>query len=166
MCRSVWCQAWRGSESTKTQWQTWMDFFNKISNKKNPCLQKDWSRWSRNLKALAQTCRTCISKEALQHTDPWAGGSGALCMAALTGDGEKRWLLLSCGSQKWNWEESQQFCLEKVQESSKWLSFYPEWKWEGKAVPGFSWGCSLQVWPLWSMASWALVFAELERGLK
>lgn len=61
-------------------------FLKKNSNEKkkktkkqpNPYLQKGWSRWSRNLKAIAQTFRTFVSKEVPQHTDPgvmWLVGS-------------------------------------------------------------------------------------------
>lgn len=63
-------------------------FWKNVKQKKHPSLQKDWSWWSRNLTPLAQTSRTCISKEALR----WLG---ALCMAALSQEGEKWWSLLS-----------------------------------------------------------------------
>lgn len=129
--------------------------------KKNPkqkkCLQKDWSWWNRHLKALAQTSRTCISTEALKHTDPLARWPKGPLDGALPGNREKWWLFLSC----WvpTWEESHQLCLEEMQKSSKLLSFYLEWKWEGRVVPGFSWVCSMQVHLLWSKASCSLFFA-------
>lgn len=136
-------------------------FFQKMSNqKKKPCLQKAWSQWSGHLKALAQRSRTCISKKALKP-----GCSGSLCMAALPGDGEK-WLLLSHRVAR---VKLRGITLTLLREGAGILQksfFYLEWKQEGWAVPGFSWGCSLQVQPPWSMASWALVFAELEWDLK
>lgn len=134
--------------------------------RKQSHLLKDWCQSSRHLKALPQTSRTCISKETLKHAHPWTRFLRDPFHGSLAWQWRKVVAPFLQGYKGEAQRNHSNFIYRRGSYPPNGFIFYLEFKREGRAVPGFSWGCLLQVQSSWSMVSSALVFAESEQDLK